>query len=59
MPIGVAKGLGGLVAKPVRGTFDLVAQPIAGAWNTPGYLINKVTAKPDSVKELNFARFGA
>lgn len=53
----MAKGIGGLVAKPIKGTFDLVAQPIAGAINTPYFLYKKIVGS-DTVKDVNFKIFG-
>ncbi len=52
----MAKGIGGLVAYPIKGTFDFVAQPIAGIINTPNYIYKKITHKkdPTSVKLVNF-----
>ena len=38
MSLGFFKGLGGLIGRPIKGGFDFLAQPIAGALNTPNYL---------------------
>ena len=38
MSIGIFKGIGGLVGRPVKGGFDFLAQPIAGALNTPNFI---------------------
>lgn len=58
--IGVVKGLGGLVGRPIKGCFDFVAQPIVGVINTPHWMYKKLTLKkdPTSVKETNFKIFG-
>jgi hypothetical protein len=37
------KGVGGLFAYPVKGTFDFIAQPIAGIFNTPNFIYKKFT----------------
>jgi hypothetical protein len=60
--VGVARGLGGLIYKPVKGTFDFLAQPIVGLRNTPMSIYKKLTTKRDatSIKGgiLNFKIFG-
>ena len=54
--IGMCKGLGGLVGRPIKGGFDFVAQPIAGALFTPSFIYRKLTVKkdPTNVKVTNF-----
>jgi len=58
--IGVFKGLGGMVVRPIKGCFDFVAQPIVGIINTPHYIYKRLTLKkdPSSVKVTNFKIFG-
>ena len=58
--IGFVKGVGGLVARPIKGCFDFVAQPMAGLAFTPGYIYKKITTKkdPSTAKETNFKMFG-
>ena len=45
--IGVFKGIGGFVFKPIRGCFDFVAQPVAGFINTPNFIYKKMKVKKD------------
>lgn len=54
------RGLGGLVGRPIKGTFDFFAQPIVGVVNTPSYIYRRLTTKmdPTSVKITNFKIFG-
>ena len=58
--IGVFKGLGGLIGRPLKGTFDIIAQPLVGVVNTPSYIYKRLTSKldPSSVKITNFKIFG-
>jgi len=58
--IGVVKGLGGLMARPIKGAFDFVAQPIVGVINTPHFLYKKLTVRktPKEPKVTNFSIFG-
>lgn len=59
--VGVGKGLGGLIGRPVKGMFDFFAQPIVGLRNTPYFLYKKMTHKTDatSIKgDMNFKIFG-
>lgn len=49
---GVAKGFSGLLTKPVKGGFDFIAQPIAGAIKTPKYLYNKIKRKSQIKKTI-------
>ena len=58
--IGVVKGLGGVVARPIKGCFDFVAQPIVGIINTPHYIYKRLRIKkdPTDAKDLNFSIFG-
>ena len=55
--VGVGKGLGGLIGRPVKGVFDFLAQPIVGLRNTPNFIYKKMTTKYDatSIKgDMNF-----
>ena len=56
MSIGLFKGIGGLIGRPVKGGFDFLAQPIAGALNTPNFIYKQLTKEndPTSVKVTNF-----
>ena len=58
--IGIFKGIGGLIGRPVKGGFDFIAQPIAGVLNTPSYLYKRLTIvkDPSSMKVTNFKIFG-
>ena len=38
---GMAKGIGGLVGRPIKGGFDFIAQPIVGVINTPTFIYKK------------------
>lgn len=60
MSIGLFKGIGGLIGRPIKGGFDFLAQPIAGALNTPNFLYKQLTKEhdPTSVKVMNFQIFG-
>lgn len=60
LPVGVAKGAAGLVGRPIRGTFDLFAQPVVGCINTPGFVYNKLLRPEDTIKpkDQNFGLFG-
>ena len=57
---GFGRGLGYLVYRPIKGGFDFIAQPIAGALNTPNFIYNKFAIQndPTSVPVTNFKIFG-
>ena len=58
--LGIFKGIGGLVGRPIKGGFDFIAQPLVGVINTPSFIYKKLTVKkdPTSVKNINFKIFG-
>lgn len=58
--VGIVKGIGGLVQRPLKGGFEFFAQPVAGLCNTPGFIYKKLTTKkdPTSMKVTNFKIFG-
>jgi len=57
---GMLWGVGGLIGRPIKGAVDFIAQPIAGAINTPNFIYKKFTTKADplSAKMTNFKIFG-
>lgn len=57
--IGMVKGIGGVVARPIKGCFDFVAQPIVGAINTPSFIYKRLKHKkdPTTFKITNFKIF--
>ena len=40
--VGFGKGIAGLVTRPIKGGFNLIAQPIVGVVNTPFFLHKKL-----------------
>ena len=58
--VGIVRGIGGLVRRPLKGGFEFFAQPVAGLCNTPGFIYKKLTHKkdPTSMKITNFKIFG-
>ena len=51
------KGLGGLIGRPIKGTFDLFAQPVVGCIRTPEYIYSSVCVK-EPQQPVNFKLFG-
>lgn len=58
--IGVFKGLGGFVYRPLRGCFEFIAHPVVGMIRSPFYIYKRIKVKkdPTDVKQTNFKIFG-
>ena len=57
---GMGRGLRYLIWRPIKGGFDFIAQPIAGALNTPKFIYTKFAIQndPTSFRATNFKIFG-
>jgi len=57
---GMGRGLSYLIYRPIKGGFDFIAQPIAGALNTPNFIYTKFAMQndPTSFRATNFKIFG-
>ena len=57
---GIGRGLSYLIYRPIKGGFDFIAQPIAGALNTPNFIYTKFAIQndPTSFCTTNFKIFG-
>jgi hypothetical protein len=51
---GIAKGIGGLVGRPIKGGFEFIAQPLVGVLNTPSFLYRKFWNKQSLDVTPNF-----
>lgn len=53
----MAKGIGGLVGRPIKGGFDFIAQPLVGVLNTPTFIYKKYWSKSEVKMQPNLMHF--
>lgn len=60
MSIGIFRGIGGFILRPLRGGIEFITQPLVGIIYTPHCIYRKLTEPraKDAFKEINFKIFG-